>query len=147
MSHELSKEKDMSSYFAKKFAPAPPVCVLGRSYRASPECKPEHTLFDNWMEHSRTHRHPEGTILAPPSLAVYSVVVGVLVVGVVLVVVVVLVGSNLESHLSVTGLLGVIFDSASPFVSGVGRYGCLLFKASGRHCARHTTRAYGRVVR
>ena len=52
----------MSSYFAKKFFPAPPVCVLGRSYRASPACKPDDTLYDNWQDHSRTHPHPMGTV-------------------------------------------------------------------------------------
>ena len=52
MSHELSKESEMSSYFAKKFAPCTPMCVVGRSYRSSPVCKPEHTLFDNWMDPS-----------------------------------------------------------------------------------------------
>ena len=61
MSHELSNEREMSSYFAKKFSPAPPVCVLGRSYKATPACKPDETLFDNWQEHSRTHPHPRGT--------------------------------------------------------------------------------------
>ena len=60
MSHELSKEKEMTSYFAKKFAPAPPLVVMGRSYKSSPECKPENTLFDNWQDISRTH--PQGTI-------------------------------------------------------------------------------------
>ena len=60
MSHELSSESDMSSYFAKKFSPAPPVCVVGRSYKSSPECKPENTLFDNWQDISRTH--PQGTV-------------------------------------------------------------------------------------
>ena len=60
MSHELSNESDMSSYFAKKFSPAPPVCVVGRSYKSSPECKPENTLFDNWQDISRAH--PQGTV-------------------------------------------------------------------------------------
>ena len=52
MSHELSNDAEKSSYFAKKFAPATPVYVLGRSYKASPECKPEQTLYDNWLDRS-----------------------------------------------------------------------------------------------
>ena len=52
MSHELSNEAEMSSYFAKKFRPAVPVFVIGRSYKSDPLCKPEHTLFDNWMDRS-----------------------------------------------------------------------------------------------
>ena len=55
MSHELSKEREMTTYFAKKFAPAPPIVVLGRSYKSSPECKPEQTLYDNWQDHSHPH--------------------------------------------------------------------------------------------
>ena len=50
MSHELSDEKEMTSYFAKKFAPATPVVVVGRSYKSSPTCKAEETLFDNWKD-------------------------------------------------------------------------------------------------
>ena len=46
----------MTSYFAKKFAPAPPLVVLGSSYKSSPECKPEQTLYDNnWLDQS----HPQ----------------------------------------------------------------------------------------
>ena len=56
MSHELSKESDVDNYFAKEFAPAVPMVVLGRSYKSEPECKPEETLFDNWMEISRMRR-------------------------------------------------------------------------------------------
>ena len=57
MTHELTKESEMSSYFAQKFAPAPPSFVVGRSYQSEPECKPEETLFDNWVDRSRTHAH------------------------------------------------------------------------------------------
>ena len=55
MSHEMTNEEEMSSYFSKKFAPAVPVFVIGRSYKSDPHCKPEHTLFDNWMDRSHPH--------------------------------------------------------------------------------------------
>ena len=54
MSHEKTKEVEMSSYFGNKFYPARPVYVLGRSYKANPTCKPEETLFDNWMDRSHS---------------------------------------------------------------------------------------------
>jgi hypothetical protein len=38
MSHELSREDEMTDYFSRKFYPAVPVYVLGRSYAAKPEC-------------------------------------------------------------------------------------------------------------
>ena len=57
MTHELSKNEEMSTYFAKKFCPATPQFVVGRSYKASPKCKPEETLFDNWMDPSGCNRH------------------------------------------------------------------------------------------
>ena len=50
MSHELSDEKEMTSYFAKKFARATPVVVVGRSYQSSPSCMAVETLFDNWQD-------------------------------------------------------------------------------------------------
>ena len=52
MTHENAREKEMTDYFTKKFSPALPVFVMGRSYTAQPTCKPENTLFDNWLEHS-----------------------------------------------------------------------------------------------
>ena len=55
MSHELTDPKEMSSYFANKFHPARPVYVVGRSYKAEPKCKPQETLFDNWMDRSHSH--------------------------------------------------------------------------------------------
>ena len=55
MSHELADEKEMCSYFGNKFYPARPVYVVGRSYKAEPKCKPEETLFDNWMDRSHSH--------------------------------------------------------------------------------------------
>ena len=55
MSHEKSDEKEMTSYFANKFRPARPLFVFGRSYAADPKCKPEHTLYDNWLDTSRSH--------------------------------------------------------------------------------------------
>ena len=54
MSHERTNEVEMSSYFGNKFSPARPVYVLGRSYKAEPTCKPEETLFDNWMDRSHS---------------------------------------------------------------------------------------------
>ena len=45
----------MTRYFAKKFAPAPPLVVLGSSYKSSPECKPEQPLYDNWLDQSHPH--------------------------------------------------------------------------------------------
>ena len=55
MSHELSDEKEMTSYFAKKFAPATPVVVLGRSYKSSPFCAAHETLFDIWKDCRPSH--------------------------------------------------------------------------------------------
>ena len=52
MSHEKTRENEMTNYFSKKFYPVVPVFVLGRSYTAEPKCKPEYTLYDNWVEHS-----------------------------------------------------------------------------------------------
>ena len=70
MSHELSDEKDMSSYFSKKFAPAAPVFVMGRSYKSSPRCDPGETLFDNWLDPSHTHRRAVATVpSAAPSVS------------------------------------------------------------------------------
>ena len=60
MSHEKAREDEMTSYFSKKFFPAVPVYVFGRSYAAEPKCKPEQTLYDNWLEHSPFHPHPGG---------------------------------------------------------------------------------------
>ena len=57
MTHELSKQDKMSTYFAKKFYPAIPQYVVGRSYKAEPKCEPEETLFDNWTEPSCCIRH------------------------------------------------------------------------------------------
>jgi hypothetical protein len=57
MSHELSREDEMTDYFSRKFYPAVPVYVLGRSYAAKPECKPDQTLHDNWKEPSPLHVH------------------------------------------------------------------------------------------
>ena len=57
MSHELSREDEMTDYFSRKFYPAVPVYALGRSYAAKPECKPDRTLHDNWMEPSPLHVH------------------------------------------------------------------------------------------
>ena len=52
---ELSDEKEMSSYFAKKFAPATPVVILGRSYKSAPVCEGHETLFDNWKDPRSSH--------------------------------------------------------------------------------------------
>ena len=54
MSHDKSKEQQMSSYFGNKFYPARPVFTLGRSYTADPQCKPQESLFDNWMDRSHS---------------------------------------------------------------------------------------------
>ena len=55
MSHELSDEKEMSSYFAKKFAPATPVVVLGRSCKGEPGCGETETLYYNWKDPRSSH--------------------------------------------------------------------------------------------
>ena len=55
MSHELTDEAAMDSYFGNKFFPAKPVYVLGRSYKAEPACKPHQTLWHNWMDRSHSH--------------------------------------------------------------------------------------------
>ena len=54
MSHEKSKESQMTSYFSNKFYPALPIFTLGRSYKADPQCKAEESLFDNWMDRSHS---------------------------------------------------------------------------------------------
>ena len=69
MSHELSDEKEMTSYFAKKFAPATPVVVVGRSYKSEPKCESHNTLFDNWKDPCSSHQ----LCLHCSSLAVASV--------------------------------------------------------------------------
>ena len=55
MSHELAHDQEMDSYFAEKFYPARPLFVLGRSYRADRQCKPEETLYNNWMDPFHSH--------------------------------------------------------------------------------------------
>ena len=40
----------MTDYFQKKFYPLQVLYLIGRSYRASPECEPDKTLFDAWKE-------------------------------------------------------------------------------------------------
>ena len=54
VSHEVTMEVEMSSYFGNKFYPARPVYLLGCSYKANPTCKPEETLFDDWMDRSHS---------------------------------------------------------------------------------------------
>ena len=40
----------MDDYFAKKFHPLQVCYVIGRSYKAAPECEPDETLFDAWKD-------------------------------------------------------------------------------------------------
>ena len=75
MTHEKANEAQMDSYFANKFHPARPVYVLGRSYKAEPKCKPQETLFDNWMDRSHSHAmipHCQPCIM--PSCVPHSIV-------------------------------------------------------------------------
>ena len=50
ITHEKARVEDMSDYFQKKFHPLEVVYLVGRSYKASPQCKPEETLFDAWKD-------------------------------------------------------------------------------------------------
>ena len=50
ITHEEARVEDMDDYFAKKFYPMRVLYVIGRSYKAEPECRPDKTLFDAWQE-------------------------------------------------------------------------------------------------
>ena len=50
ITHEKARVEDMDDYFAKKFYPLKVLYVIGRSYKAEPECRPDKTLFDAWQE-------------------------------------------------------------------------------------------------
>ena len=50
ITHEKARVEDMDDYFAKKFYPMKVIYVIGRSYRADPECRPDKTLYDAWKE-------------------------------------------------------------------------------------------------
>ena len=50
ITHEKARVEDMDDYFAKKFYPLKVIYLIGRSYKASPECSPDETLFDAWKE-------------------------------------------------------------------------------------------------
>ena len=42
--------KDTNDHFAKKFSPLVPFYIMSRSYKKSPECDPNVTLFDCWKD-------------------------------------------------------------------------------------------------
>ena len=50
ITHEKARVEDMDDYFAKKLYPLRVMYVIGRSNAASPECRPDKTLFDAWQE-------------------------------------------------------------------------------------------------
>ena len=50
ITHEKARVEDMSDYFTKKFAPLEVLYLVGRSYKASPTCTPDETLFDLWKD-------------------------------------------------------------------------------------------------
>ena len=50
LTHEATRLEETTDYFARKFAPLVPFYVMSRSYKMSPECLPEHTLFDCWKD-------------------------------------------------------------------------------------------------
>ena len=53
MTHELSRKDDMNDFFSRKLDPLIPMLVYGRSYKASPICKPQESLFYGWKDHGR----------------------------------------------------------------------------------------------
>ena len=59
MSHELSAEREMDDYFAKKFNPAVPIFVVGGSYKSTPHCKTEETVYDPWLDRLPAALDPE----------------------------------------------------------------------------------------
>ena len=46
-----ARAKELDDYFALKFHPLQVMMVVGRSYKAEPECDPRHTLYDAWKDH------------------------------------------------------------------------------------------------
>ena len=50
ITHEKARLEDIDDYFAKKFSSLQMIYLIGRSYKASPECEPDVTLFDAWKE-------------------------------------------------------------------------------------------------
>ena len=52
LSYELSEDEELTDYFSRKFYPAVPVYVLGRSCAAKPEGTSEQTLHENWLDPS-----------------------------------------------------------------------------------------------
>ena len=50
MTHEATEMKDTNDHFAKKFSPLVPFYIMSRSYKKSPECDPNVTLFDCWKD-------------------------------------------------------------------------------------------------
>ena len=50
ITHEKANRDEMNDYFQKKFYPMTVVYMIGRSYKAEPQCKPDETLFDAWKE-------------------------------------------------------------------------------------------------
>ena len=55
MCHEPEDEMGITSYFAKKFAPATPVVIRCRSYKGLPFCAAHETLFDIWKDCRPSH--------------------------------------------------------------------------------------------
>ena len=51
ITHEKARTKELDDYFALKFHPLQVMMVVGRSYKAEPECDPRHTLYDAWQDH------------------------------------------------------------------------------------------------
>ena len=50
ITHEKARTKELDDYFALKFHPLQVMMVVGRSYKAEPECDPKVTLYDAWRD-------------------------------------------------------------------------------------------------
>ena len=68
ITHEKARTKELDDYFALKFHPLQVMMVVGRSYKAEPECDPRHTLYDAWRD-----RMPCTHVFLIPVVLVYKV--------------------------------------------------------------------------
>ena len=68
ITHEKARTKELDDYFSLKFHPLQVMMVVGRSYKAEPECDPRHTLYDAWRD-----RMPCTHVFLIPVVLVYKV--------------------------------------------------------------------------
>ncbi len=68
ITHELAKPECYDTYLADVFKPAVPLLSMGRSYKASPQCKPMHTVY-HWWKDRRALRQPQSD---PPHGGTYA---------------------------------------------------------------------------